>query len=59
MPRSPGDYGIETSKLDFNEADFVTKPKPAPKPVFEAPARAIFPEPKIISSPQKKEDNSF
>ena len=34
LPNAP-EFGIETSKLDVDESEFVTKVKPQPQPVKE------------------------
>lgn len=38
LPNAP-EYGIETSKLDVDESEFVTKPKPleVSQPIIAAP----------------------
>lgn len=41
IPQAP-EYGIETSKLDVDESEFVTKPKPKPIEIKE-----FVPTPKI------------
>jgi hypothetical protein len=55
LPNAP-EYGIETSKLDIDESEFVTKPKPAPLPVKE-----VISTPKVeVKKPvPQKQDNTF
>ena len=57
LPNAP-EYGIETSKLDIDESEFVTKAKPAEAQVI----REVTASPKVESktaAPKHQESNSF
>ena len=56
LPNAP-EFGIETSKLDIDESEFVTKAKPAAAQVISE-----VPKPKVelkIAAPKHQETNSF